>query len=165
MAHYTFAVPMHAVKFLYTNTFQWGLKVATHCCAVVHLCLIQDQPDTEISQIQLQSHGQSASAGHAMLSSFCIQQPFTEASRSQLFASDKCICCDLDLAVTLQIQPYPHSESQEQDLPHPVGLSAEFCTPKNLKAMIHFRSSLCYNGQGQRQEGIYGLTTTTVNLS
>ena len=47
-------VSLHAVKLLYTATFQWGLKVATHCCVVVHQCFIRDQPDTtEISQIQL----------------------------------------------------------------------------------------------------------------
>ena len=47
-------VSLHAVKLLYTATFQWGLKVATHCCVVVHQCFIPDQPDTtEISQIQL----------------------------------------------------------------------------------------------------------------
>ena len=47
-------VSMHAVKLLYTATFQLGLKVATHCCVVVHQCFIRDQPDTtEISQIQL----------------------------------------------------------------------------------------------------------------
>ena len=55
-ARHAFTVPMHAVKFLYTATFHWGLKVATHCCVVVHQCFIQDQPDTtEISQIQLPS--------------------------------------------------------------------------------------------------------------
>ena len=47
-------VSLHAVKLLYTATFQWGRKVATHCCVVVHQCFIRDQPDTtEISQIQL----------------------------------------------------------------------------------------------------------------
>ena len=47
-------VSLHAVKLLYTTTFQWGVKVATHCCVIVHQCFIQDQPDTtEISQIQL----------------------------------------------------------------------------------------------------------------
>ena len=47
-------VSLHAVKLLYTATFRWGLKVATHCCVVVHQCFIPDQPDTtEISQIQL----------------------------------------------------------------------------------------------------------------
>ena len=47
-------VSLHAVKLLYTTTFQWGLKVATHCCVVVHQCFIRDQPNTtEISQIQL----------------------------------------------------------------------------------------------------------------
>ena len=44
------------VKFLYsTATFHWGLKVATHCCVVVHLCF-------EISQTQLLSRGPSAHA-------------------------------------------------------------------------------------------------------
>ena len=47
-------VSLHAIKFLYTATFQWGLTVATHCCVIVHQCFIPDQPDTtEISQIQL----------------------------------------------------------------------------------------------------------------
>ena len=59
-----FTVPMHAVKFLCTAAFHWGLKVATHCCVVVHLCFICDQPDkAEISQIQLQSRGLSAMLG------------------------------------------------------------------------------------------------------
>ena len=45
---------LHAVKLQYTATFLWGIKVATHCCVVVHQCFIRDQPDTtEISQIQL----------------------------------------------------------------------------------------------------------------
>ena len=60
-AHHVFTKPMHVVKFLYITTFQWGLKVTTHYCVIVHLCFIQDQPNTiEISQIQLQSHGLSA---------------------------------------------------------------------------------------------------------
>ena len=49
-------VSLHAVKLLYTATYQWGLKVATHCCVVVHQRFtgIRDQPDTtEISKIQL----------------------------------------------------------------------------------------------------------------
>ena len=47
-------VSLHAVKLLYTSTFQWGLNVATHCCVEVHQCFIRDQPNTtEISQIQL----------------------------------------------------------------------------------------------------------------
>ena len=49
-------VSLHAVKLLYTATFQWGLKVTTHCRVVVHQCFIRDQPNTtEISQIQLAS--------------------------------------------------------------------------------------------------------------
>ena len=62
--HHTFTVPMHAVKFLYTATFHWGLKVATHCCVIVHLCFIQDQPDTtEINQVQLQPLGGEGGGG------------------------------------------------------------------------------------------------------
>ena len=45
-ARHVLTVPMHAVKFLYIPTFHWGLKVATHCCVLVHLCFIQDQSDT-----------------------------------------------------------------------------------------------------------------------
>ena len=47
-------VSLHAVKFRYTTTFQWGLQVTTHCCVMVHQYFIKDQSDTtEISQIQL----------------------------------------------------------------------------------------------------------------
>ena len=61
-ARHAVTVSLHAVKLLYTATFQWGLKVTTHCCVVVHQCFLRDQPDTtEISQIQLTpavtSHG------------------------------------------------------------------------------------------------------------
>ena len=47
---------MVTVKLLYTSTLQWGLKVATHCCVIVHQFFIWDQPDTtEISQMYLAS--------------------------------------------------------------------------------------------------------------
>ena len=47
---YAVTVSLYAVKLLYTATFQWGLKVATHSCVVMHQCFIRDQPDTtEIS--------------------------------------------------------------------------------------------------------------------
>ena len=60
---FTVPRPVHAVKFLYTTTFHLGLKVATHCCVVLHLCFIRDQPDTtKIRQIQLPSRGHSAHA-------------------------------------------------------------------------------------------------------
>ena len=81
---------------------QFALKVATHCCVVVYLCIIQDQSDqsdtTEINQIQLQSRDVPV---QCMQSSFCIPPPFTGATRLQPCASDRCICSDLDLAVTL----------------------------------------------------------------
>ena len=41
-----FPVSLHAVKLMYTATFQWGLKVATHFCVVVHQFFISDQTDT-----------------------------------------------------------------------------------------------------------------------
>ena len=40
-------VSLHAVKLMYTATFQWGLKVATHFCVVVRSSSFQ------IRQIQL----------------------------------------------------------------------------------------------------------------
>ena len=50
-------VSLHAVKLLYTATFRWGLKVATHCCVVVRQCFIPDQPDTNIlSLLKHKSH-------------------------------------------------------------------------------------------------------------
>ena len=58
-ARHAFTVPIHAVKFLNTATFHWGLKATTHCCVAVHMCFIRDQKDaTEINQIQLPSRGQ-----------------------------------------------------------------------------------------------------------
>ena len=45
VALHNFILPVHTVKFLYTSTFHYGLNVSTHCCVVVHLCFIQDQPD------------------------------------------------------------------------------------------------------------------------
>ena len=58
-ARHAVTVAMHTVKFLYTTTFHWGLKVATHCCVIVHLCFIRDPM---ISQIQLLSRAPSAYA-------------------------------------------------------------------------------------------------------
>ena len=43
--------PMHAVKFLFIATFHWGLRITTHCCVVVGVCFIQDQPDDLVGQV------------------------------------------------------------------------------------------------------------------
>ena len=40
--HYTHALCQISVY----PTFHWDLKVATHCCVVVHWCFTRDQPDT-----------------------------------------------------------------------------------------------------------------------
>ena len=91
-------VSLHAVKLLYTATFQWGLKVATHCCVVVHQCFIRDQPDTtEISQIQLAPavtlHGGrlggywGPTAGRARCTSESLQTQPVDATESFLIAN------------------------------------------------------------------------------
>ena len=45
-ARHAVTVPLHAVTFLYTATFHWGLGTAIHCCVAVHLCFTRDPPDT-----------------------------------------------------------------------------------------------------------------------
>ena len=61
---------MHLVKFLYTSTCHWDLKIATHCCVIMFLCFIQVQPGTTAVTWTL---------CQCMWISFCIQPPFTLA--------------------------------------------------------------------------------------